>query len=129
MRKTIKQLTDELNSGKIERGSKEWNTLTGAIREAKEALRNVNNELSAVDKTQGGGFLKNIGVEWAREGKVPLHTLRANIDYGFAEANTTAGKIGIKVWICKKEGFQARAPRSEGRRGDRRERGDRKEAR
>ena len=68
-------------------------------------------------------------VEWAREGKVPLHTLRANIDYGFAEANTTAGKIGIKVWICKKEGFQARAPRSEGRRGERRERGDRKEAR
>ena len=65
-------------------------------------------------------------VEWSREGKVPLHTLRANIDYGFAEANTTAGKIGIKVWICKKDGFQARQPRGE-RRGDRRERGDRKE--
>ena len=65
-------------------------------------------------------------VEWSREGKVPLHTLRANIDYGFAEANTTAGKIGIKVWICKKEGFQARQPRGE-RRGERRERGDRKE--
>ena len=65
-------------------------------------------------------------VEWSREGKVPLHTLRANIDYGFAEANTTAGKIGIKVWICKKEGFQARPPRGEGRR-ERRERGDRKE--
>ena len=65
-------------------------------------------------------------VEWSREGKVPLHTLRANIDYGFAEANTTAGKIGIKVWICKKEGFRARAPRNE-RRGERRERGDRKE--
>ena len=68
-------------------------------------------------------------VEWSREGKVPLHTLRANIDYGFAEANTTAGKIGIKVWICKKDGFQARAPRNEGRRGERRERGDKKEAR
>ena len=65
-------------------------------------------------------------VEWSREGKVPLHTLRANIDYGFAEANTTAGKIGIKVWICKKDGFQARPQRSEGR-GGRRERGDRKE--
>jgi small subunit ribosomal protein S3 len=65
-------------------------------------------------------------VEWSREGKVPLHTLRANIDYGFAEANTTAGKIGIKVWICKKDGFQARAPRGERREG-RRERGDRKE--
>ena len=61
-------------------------------------------------------------VEWSREGKVPLHTLRANIDYGFAEANTTAGKIGIKVWICKKEDFQ---PRAAG--GQRRERGERKE--
>ena len=37
------------------------------------------------------------------EGKVPLHTLRADIDYGFTEANTIAGKIGIKVWICRKE--------------------------
>ena len=83
-------------------------------------------------KVKAGGRINGAEiarVEWAREGKVPLHTLRANIDYGFAEANTTAGKIGIKVWICKKEGFQARAPRSEGRRGDRRERGDRKEAR
>lgn len=38
--------------------------------------------------------------ESLREGKVPLHTLRENIDYGFAEAQTMAGKIGIKVWIC-----------------------------
>jgi len=37
--------------------------------------------------------------EWYREGRVPLHTLRAEIDYGFAEANTTFGKIGVKVWI------------------------------
>jgi small subunit ribosomal protein S3 len=48
------------------------------------------------------------GAEIARteqylEGKVPLHTLRADVDYGFAEANTVAGKIGIKVWICRKE--------------------------
>ncbi len=40
--------------------------------------------------------------EKQRDGSVPLHTLRANIDYGFAEANTVYGKIGIKVWICKK---------------------------
>ncbi len=39
--------------------------------------------------------------EGYREGKVPLHTLRANVQYGFAEANTMAGKLGIKVWICK----------------------------
>ena len=63
-------------------------------------------------------------VEWSREGKVPLHTLRANIDYGFAEANTTAGKIGLKVWICKSDKFTPRAPRGEGRRE---RRGDRKE--
>lgn len=39
--------------------------------------------------------------EWYREGRVPLHTLRANIDYGFAEAKTTFGRIGVKVWIYK----------------------------
>ena len=41
--------------------------------------------------------------EWYREGRVPLHTLRADIDYGFAEAKTTYGKIGCKVWVCKGE--------------------------
>lgn len=41
--------------------------------------------------------------EWYKEGKVPLHTLRANVQYGFAEALTVTGKIGVKVWICKKE--------------------------
>src|SRR6266513_2536433 len=48
------------------------------------------------------------GAELARtemyhEGRVPLHTLRANIDYGFAEANTVYGKLGVKCWICKGE--------------------------
>jgi small subunit ribosomal protein S3 len=38
-----------------------------------------------------------------RVGRVPLHTLRADIDYGFAEAQTVYGKIGVKVWICKGE--------------------------
>ncbi len=41
--------------------------------------------------------------EGYREGKVPLHTMRANVQYGFAEAQTVAGCIGIKVWVCKKE--------------------------
>lgn len=41
--------------------------------------------------------------EWYREGRVPLHTLRANIDYGFAEARTTYGVIGVKVWVFKGE--------------------------
>ncbi len=39
--------------------------------------------------------------EWYREGQVPLHTLRADIDYGFREAKTTAGRIGVKVWLYK----------------------------
>ncbi len=42
-------------------------------------------------------------VEMYHEGRVPLHTLRANIDYGFAEAHTVYGKLGIKCWICKGE--------------------------
>lgn len=41
--------------------------------------------------------------EWYAEGKVPLHTLRADVDYGFAEANTTYGKIGVKVWVNRGE--------------------------
>ena len=40
--------------------------------------------------------------EWYREGKIPLHTMRQPIDYGFTEASTVAGKIGVKCWICKK---------------------------
>ncbi|MEQ1860533.1 MAG: 30S ribosomal protein S3 [Chthoniobacteraceae bacterium] len=41
--------------------------------------------------------------EWYREGKIPLHTLRTAIDYGFAEARTTYGIIGVKCWVCKKQ--------------------------
>lgn len=41
--------------------------------------------------------------EWQRKGRVPLHTLRENIDYGFFEAHTVYGKIGVKCWICKKD--------------------------
>lgn len=57
-------------------------------------------------KITAGGRLN--GAEIARsesykEGKIPLHTLRANIDYGTAEANTVAGIIGIKVWICNEK--------------------------
>ncbi|MGI5901637.1 MAG: 30S ribosomal protein S3 [Desulfitobacteriia bacterium] len=48
--------------------------------------------------------------EWYNEGKVPLHTLRADIDYGFAEANTTYGKIGVKVWIYRGEVLPAKNP-------------------
>ncbi len=44
--------------------------------------------------------------EWYREGRVPLHTLRADIQYGFAEAKTTMGQIGVKVWIYRGEVLQ-----------------------
>jgi small subunit ribosomal protein S3 len=57
-------------------------------------------------KVRCSGRLQNAEIarsEPYREGKVPLHTLRANIEYGFTEANTIAGKIGVKVWICLKE--------------------------
>jgi small subunit ribosomal protein S3 len=58
--------------------------------------------------------------EWYREGRVPLHTLRADIDYGFAEAKTTYGKIGVKVWIMRGEVLPTttatRPPRSPGSR-------------
>ena len=89
------------------------------------------------------------GAEIARsekysEGNVPLHTLRADIDYGFAEADTTYGKIGVKVWINHGEildkGLQGavreekrekreRRPRKDGERRDRRDRGDRRDRR
>ena len=55
--------------------------------------------------------------EFYREGRVPLHTLRANIDYGFYEARTTFGRIGVKVWIYN--GDECRPARSGGRPGGR----------
>ncbi len=48
--------------------------------------------------------------EWYREGRVPLHTLRADVDYGFAEARTTYGIIGVKTWVFKGEVLDANAP-------------------
>ena len=52
--------------------------------------------------------------EWYREGRVPLHTLRADIEYGFAEAKTTYGKIGVKVWIYKGDVLQSSSRESKG---------------
>jgi small subunit ribosomal protein S3 len=59
-------------------------------------------------KVKVGGRLNGAEIarsEWYREGRVPLHTFRADIDYGFAEAHTTYGVIGVKVWIFKGEVF------------------------
>jgi small subunit ribosomal protein S3 len=67
-------------------------------------------------KVNVGGRLNGAEIarsEWAREGRVPLHTLRADIDYGLAEANTTYGIIGVKVWIYKGEIFDLHAATQE----------------
>ena len=57
-------------------------------------------------KIQVGGRLNGAEIarsEWTREGRVPLHTLRAEVDYALREANTTYGVLGIKVWVFKGE--------------------------
>src|SRR5690625_4217179 len=67
--------------------------------------------------------------EWYREGQVPLHTLRADVDYGFAEARTTYGIIGVKAWVYKGEIFDfsqvGQEKQDDSPRGDRGERSER----
>ncbi len=71
--------------------------VTNTMRLGAEGIKiNVAGRLNGAEIARG---------EWYREGRVPLHTLRADIDYGTAEANTTYGIIGIKVWIFKGEVF------------------------
>ena len=68
-------------------------------------------------KVKVGGRLNGAEIarsEWYREGRVPLHTFRADIDYGFADASTTYGVIGVKVWIFKGEVFDNEESASEG---------------
>ncbi|MGD9386964.1 MAG: 30S ribosomal protein S3 [Gammaproteobacteria bacterium] len=63
-------------------------------------------------KIKVGGRLNGAEIarsEWYREGRVPLHTFRADIDYGFAEARTTYGVIGVKVWVFKGEVIEKNA--------------------
>jgi small subunit ribosomal protein S3 len=67
-------------------------------------------------KVNVGGRLNGAEIarsEWYREGRVPLHTLRADIDYGFAQAKTTYGIIGVKVWVYKGEVFDLHAASQE----------------
>jgi len=64
-------------------------------------------------KIMSAGRLNGIEIarrEWYREGRVPLHTLRADIDYGVSEAKTTYGVIGVKVWVYKGEVSRVEAP-------------------
>lgn len=75
-------------------------------RAMKRAVQNAMRQGAEGIKIQVGGRLGGAEIarsEWYREGRVPLHTLRANIDYATAEAATTYGIIGVKVWIFKGE--------------------------
>lgn len=64
LRATLNELTKQINSGKVERGSKEWNTLTEAIKRTKEELKMVDNELAAVEKANGN-FIERVGKKWS----------------------------------------------------------------
>jgi small subunit ribosomal protein S3 len=81
-------------------------SVTNAMRIGAEGIKiNVSGRLN------GAEIARN---EWYREGRVPLHTLRADIDYGFAEALTTYGILGVKVWIYKGEVFDLATKGSSG---------------
>ena len=119
-------------------------------RAMKRAMQNAMRLGAQGIKIMSAGRLNGIEIartEWYREGRVPLHTLRADIDYGFSEAKTTYGVIGVKVWVYKgdtlgrndaptvetprpEEERRPRGPRRPGAPGDRRgprggDRGDR----
>ena len=79
-------------------------------RAMKRAVQNAMRQGAQGIKIQGGGRLNGAEiarVEWYREGRVPLHTLRAFVDYATAEAKTTYGVIGVKVWVFNGEVFEA----------------------
>jgi len=108
-------------------------------RAMKRAMQNAMRLGAQGIKIMSAGRLNGIEIartEWYREGRVPLHTLRADIDYGFSEAKTTYGVIGVKVWVYKgdtlgrndlpavvepraEEERRPRGPRRDGRPGER----------
>ncbi len=104
-------------------------------RAMKRAMQNAMRLGALGIKIMSAGRLNGIEIartEWYREGRVPLHTLRADIDYGFSEAKTTYGVIGVKVWVYKGDTLgrndlpAAVEPRAE---EERRPRGPRRDAR
>ncbi|MEY4909239.1 MAG: hypothetical protein RL260_2957, partial [Pseudomonadota bacterium] len=101
-------------------------------RAMKRAMQNAMRLGALGIKIMSAGRLNGIEIartEWYREGRVPLHTLRADIDYGFSEAKTTYGIIGVKVWVYKGDrlanGEAPAAAREERPEDDRRRRGPR----
>src|SRR5690554_3901788 len=108
-------------------------------RAMKRAMQNAMRLGAQGIKIMSAGRLNGIEIartEWYREGRVPLHTLRANIEYGTSEAHTTYGIIGIKVWVYKGDmlaggelAAETAAPRDDERRPRRAPRGDRPDRR
>jgi small subunit ribosomal protein S3 len=104
-------------------------------RAMKRAMQNAMRLGALGIKIMSSGRLNGIEIartEWYREGRVPLHTLRADIDYGFSEAKTTYGIIGVKVWVYKGDHLgRGEAPVANEPRADeeRRPRGPRRDAR
>lgn len=82
----------------VKRGSYKKAMKRAALTAMKAGARGV--KICVAGRLNGAEIARE---EWTRVGSVPLHTLRADIDYGFAEALTTYGLIGVKVWICKGE--------------------------
>jgi small subunit ribosomal protein S3 len=83
-------------------------------RAMKRAMQNAMRLGALGIKIMSSGRLNGIEIarkEWYREGRVPLHTLRADIDYGTSEASTTYGIIGVKVWMFKGEVLARKARR------------------
>ena len=98
-------------------------------RAMKRAMQNAMRLGAQGIKIMSSGRLNGIEIarcEWYREGRVPLHTLRADIDYGFSEAKTTYGIIGVKVWVYRGDrlanGDAPQLPKTEGGDDDRRNR-------
>ncbi|WP_341686649.1 30S ribosomal protein S3 [Limnohabitans sp.] len=103
-------------------------------RAMKRAMQNAMRLGAQGIKIMSSGRLNGIEIartEWYREGRVPLHTLRADIDYGFSEAKTTYGIIGVKVWVYKGDYLgRNEAPAAEPRADEeRRPRGPRRDGR
>ena len=95
----------ELDAALIAQGVADQLTGRVAFRRAmKRAVQNAQKAGALGIRVQCSGRLGGAEMsrsEWYREGRVPLHTLRADIDYGFREAHTTYGRIGVKVWIYR----------------------------
>lgn len=108
---TDAQLVAENIAGQLERRISYRKALKQSMAKATKA--GAKGIKTAVSGRLGGAEIARS--EFYKEGTVPLQTLRADIDYGFAEANTTYGKIGVKVWIYKGEVLPAKKKQAEGR--------------